>query len=88
MIFNASQSDVSLTPQNHRQPEVVRALRWFWRFSQFYGEYEGRSLQARQHWVTELHAQSPDAKTSDAQTSDAKHQMARHQMARHQTPKS
>ncbi|MGC1305857.1 MAG: hypothetical protein WA885_01420 [Phormidesmis sp.] len=39
--------------QNHRQSPAVRALRWFWRFSQFYGEYAVRSPQERQQWLAE-----------------------------------
>ncbi|MGB3572961.1 MAG: hypothetical protein WA783_16985 [Phormidesmis sp.] len=46
-----------VSPQNHRKPLVVRGLQWFWRFSQFYGEYTVRSPQARQQWVNEQQKQ-------------------------------
>ena len=39
--------------QNHREAPLLRALRWFWRFSQFYGEYTVRSPQARQQWLAQ-----------------------------------
>lgn len=55
MIVKAPSVQASLSPsneqQNHRQPQLVRALRWFWRFSQFYGEYTVRSPRARQQWL-------------------------------------
>ncbi|MGB7086729.1 MAG: hypothetical protein WBD47_14320 [Phormidesmis sp.] len=38
-------------PQNHRDSPAVRALRWFVRFSNFYGEYAVRSPQERQQWL-------------------------------------
>ena len=53
MIVNTPSSRSPIQPQNHRQPQVVRALRWFWRFSNFYGEYAVRSPQARQQWLAE-----------------------------------
>ncbi|MGB3296887.1 MAG: hypothetical protein WBA76_01365 [Phormidesmis sp.] len=55
MVANTSSStssNKSFSPlQNHRQPAIVRALQWFWRFSQFYGEYTVRSPQERQRWI-------------------------------------
>ncbi len=39
--------------QNHREAPLMGALRWFWRFSQFYGEYTVRSPQARQQWLAQ-----------------------------------
>ncbi|MEM8503736.1 MAG: hypothetical protein AAF716_11360 [Cyanobacteria bacterium P01_D01_bin.1] len=37
--------------QNHRKPLIVRDVQWFWRFSQFYGEYTVRSPKERQQWL-------------------------------------
>ncbi|MEL6162068.1 MAG: hypothetical protein AAFR18_22900 [Cyanobacteria bacterium J06627_32] len=42
--------------QNHRKPLIARALQWFWRFSQFYGEYTVRSPQEKQTWSNEQRA--------------------------------
>ena len=53
MIVNTASSRSPIQLQNHRQPQVVRALRWFWKFSNFYGEYAVRSPQARQQWLAE-----------------------------------
>ncbi len=51
MIFKAPSASTHVLPQNHRKPLFVRGLQWFWRFSQFYGEYVVRSPQARQKWI-------------------------------------
>ncbi|MGB3768964.1 MAG: hypothetical protein WA947_20595 [Phormidesmis sp.] len=39
--------------KNHRKPLAVRAVQWFWTFSQFYGEYTVRPLQERQQWLAQ-----------------------------------
>ncbi|MEM6449533.1 MAG: hypothetical protein AAF703_04370 [Cyanobacteria bacterium P01_D01_bin.105] len=36
---------------NQRSPQIIKCLLWLGRFSNFYGEYTGRSLQARQQWL-------------------------------------
>ena len=41
------------TQQNHRKPRIIESIKWFWRFSRFYGEYTVRSPQERQQWVSE-----------------------------------
>ncbi|MEM9907400.1 MAG: hypothetical protein AAF921_20495 [Cyanobacteria bacterium P01_D01_bin.44] len=46
----------SLQSENHREPQIIKALRWFWRFSQFYGEYAVRSPQERRQWVDKQHS--------------------------------
>ncbi|MEL6553343.1 MAG: hypothetical protein AAFQ63_07775 [Cyanobacteria bacterium J06621_11] len=48
-----------LPQQNHREAPAMRALRWFWRFSQFYGEYTVRSPQERQKWLNQQQQQRP-----------------------------
>ncbi|MEO1399786.1 MAG: hypothetical protein AAFV72_00870 [Cyanobacteria bacterium J06635_1] len=49
-------------PKNHREPQIVKALRWFWRFSNFYGEYTVRSPQERRQWVDKQLAKRPISK--------------------------
>ncbi|MEL7067787.1 MAG: hypothetical protein AAGN15_03930 [Cyanobacteria bacterium J06581_3] len=39
--------------QNHYKSPAISTLQWFYRFSQFYGEYAVRSPQARQRWLAE-----------------------------------
>ncbi|MEL7225026.1 MAG: hypothetical protein AAF810_20245 [Cyanobacteria bacterium P01_D01_bin.36] len=56
MIIRPS-STPSISTQNHRQPLMIKALRWFWRFSQFYGEYAVRSPREKQIWLSEKHRQ-------------------------------
>lgn len=46
-----SNTPSSIKRQNHRKPLIVRSLQWFWRFSQFYGEYTVRSPKERQQWI-------------------------------------
>ena len=42
--------------KNHCKPIGVKALQWFWSFSQFYGEYKGRSPKERQQWLAQQHS--------------------------------
>jgi hypothetical protein len=51
MISNTP--SVPTKKQNHRQSLIVRSVQWFWRFSQFYGEYTVRSPKARQQWINQ-----------------------------------
>ncbi|EDX87070.1 hypothetical protein S7335_4777 [Synechococcus sp. PCC 7335] len=51
MILNTSRQPFA--QQNHRKPWAIRSLQWFWRFSQFYGEYTVRSPQERQQWISQ-----------------------------------
>lgn len=52
-------------PISSAQPKpnrLVAALKWFWRFSNFYGEYQSRSLTERQKYVQKIvkgQAQAP-----------------------------
>jgi len=52
MILNTS-SVPSAKKQNHHKPLIVRSVQWFWRFSQFYGEYTVRSPKERQQWINQ-----------------------------------
>ncbi|MEM9150565.1 MAG: hypothetical protein AAGB19_08940 [Cyanobacteria bacterium P01_F01_bin.3] len=56
MIIRPLSVSRSIQEQNHRQPHVLRALRWFWRFSQFYGDYAVRSPREKQDWINEQQA--------------------------------
>jgi len=51
MILNTP--SVPSKQQNHRKPLIVRSVQWFWRFSQFYGEYTVRSPKERQQWINQ-----------------------------------
>jgi len=53
MIIRPPVTTHSIPQQNYRRPLAIAALRWFWRFSQFYGEYTVRSPQAKQTWIAE-----------------------------------
>ncbi|MGB3787266.1 MAG: hypothetical protein WA949_04595 [Phormidesmis sp.] len=56
MILNtssASSASSAIAKQNHRRPLIIRGVRWFWRFSQFYGEYTVRSPKERQQWINQ-----------------------------------
>ncbi len=62
MIVKASNVSAALRTKDHRQPAIVKALRWFWRFSQFYGEYVVRSPKDRQIWVDQQRIRSTTSK--------------------------
>ncbi len=55
MIFKVpsieSLTRISAQQRNHRKAPAIRALQWFWKFSQFYGEYTVRSPQEQQQWI-------------------------------------
>ena len=53
MIVRPASTVPSVSQQNHRKSSIAEALRWFWRFSQFYGEYAVRSPQEKQTWLSE-----------------------------------
>ncbi|NEP18030.1 MAG: hypothetical protein F6J97_14180 [Leptolyngbya sp. SIO4C1] len=40
-----------LSVKNQRIAQIAAAMRWFWRFSQFYGEYNTLPPQERHRWV-------------------------------------
>ncbi|MGD1857253.1 MAG: hypothetical protein ACFB2W_23710 [Leptolyngbyaceae cyanobacterium] len=40
--------------ENQPRKRLIKALDWFVRFSQFYGEYESRAPKDRNRWVKEL----------------------------------
>ena len=50
MLLNTS-SQSYVERKNHHKPRLIAGIQWFWRFSQFYGEYAVRSPQERQQWV-------------------------------------
>ncbi len=53
MVFKSPSVHPSSSLQNHRKSLLGRGLRWFLRFSQFYGEYTVRSPQERQQWLAQ-----------------------------------
>ena len=69
MIFRPSFTVHSVSQQanpqqSHRKPLMARALQWFWRFSQFYGEYTVRSPQEKQTWSNQQRAKEQRAQHS------------------------
>ncbi|MEL7360194.1 MAG: hypothetical protein AAFV85_18385 [Cyanobacteria bacterium J06634_6] len=53
IIFRAISVRSLLPLKDHCTSPAMSALQWFYRFSQFYGEYAVRSPQARQQWLDE-----------------------------------
>ncbi|MEM7063014.1 MAG: hypothetical protein AAF572_07615 [Cyanobacteria bacterium P01_B01_bin.77] len=46
--------DSVISKENQPKGKLVRALDWFIRFSQFYGDYQSLAPKDRNRWVKEL----------------------------------